>query len=62
MSGRRRAFRECDLASALKVAKKHGAGAVRIDPRTGEIVIEPVPRPAEQSAEVGTGEKADIRL
>jgi hypothetical protein len=60
MSGRKRAFRECDLKSALKVARSIGAGQVRIDPRTGEISIEPFPRPADQSN--GTSEKEPFRL
>jgi hypothetical protein len=60
MSGRKRAFRECDLKSAINVAKAMGAGQVRIDPRSGEISIELFPRPADQSN--GTSEKVDIRL
>ena len=40
MAGRRRAFRESDLASAIKVATRFGAKTVRLDPLSGEIVID----------------------
>ena len=42
--GSKLSFRASDFALAIKVAQKLNAGTVRIDPRTGEITIEPHPR------------------